>query len=474
MLEAFTSKSFDEEITGSCIGCNCGCKFIAYIKDDKIVDITGHPSDKIGMGSFCTKGIALTQELPFSELRLNTSNSVDIKEKCAVYVDKFVTDEEIQRVFSFTDRVYSHMLYVETPKTIDIEEIPNKRVILNISEPSYFDVMLSRWIIDAFQKGAKLFSAGFTFSNMLFKSPYKRLIRPQEFFNFLENIESAFEKGISQEPFIDKFVLFSSKLGNTLIIIQDFYIKIDRDFVLGFLERMKKNYNIDYIITGDITNWPVRYLEEIDQEEFIINAGDMFRYLSGDKIQKLSKSKVLSLSHMPNMSVNLSSYYIPRKFFIEMDFRKKTAFVDVKSYKIFENKNAYSLLDILPDLKKDIKYDIKSQKQELKNKVIMFGPTIVDDLGHWSKWLHEIEPTQHVYINPNLAQSISIEEGELLEIRTEHGKAVFKIKISANVEDDVFFVSNGFDEYQPFYEGVRPGVLVIDKIFADVIEFRKL
>jgi len=481
LLESLSSKEFDKELIGYCIGCNCGCKFIAYIKDNKIVDVTGHPSDRLGMGSFCTKGIALVQELPFSELRLKESDkpSIDLSNDIGIYVDRFCTDEELQRAFSFTENVYSNMLYVEKPKTIEIENIPDKKVILNISEPSYYDVMLSRWIIDAKQKGAKLFSAGAMFTNIMFKSHYKKLIEPYQFLSFLENIKNAFDIGHSEDEFINKFATFSTKLSSALIIIEDSYIKIDRDFVLGFLKHMKEKYNIDYIITGNITHWPVKnikeHLKDIENHNVIINVGDMFRHIPDNKLESFSKKDILSLSHMANMSVNLSKYYLPRKFFIEMDFTKKTAFLDVSAKKLFENENSYTLLDIIPDVK-NISH-IKSPKYEptnLNGYALFVGNSVVDDMGHYSRWLHEIESNQYVYINKTLGDSISIADGELLEITTEYGKAIFKVKISANIPNNTFFISNGFDEYQPFYEGVRPGVLTIDKSFIPVVRYRKV
>ncbi|MGC8649459.1 MAG: molybdopterin dinucleotide binding domain-containing protein [Hydrogenobaculum sp.] len=482
MIEHFSSKNFEKELIGYCIGCNCGCKFIAFVKDNKIVDVTGHPSDRLGMGSFCTKGIALVQELPFSEFRLKESNkpNIDLNKDIGIYVDRFCTEEELQRAFSFTENVYSNMLYVEKPKTIEIENIPDKKVILNISEPSYYDVMLSRWIIDAKQKGAKLFSAGAMFTNITFKANYKKLIPPSEFLSFLENIKNAFEIGHSEDEFINKFALFSTKLSDALIVIEDSYIKIDRDFVLEFLKYMKEKYNIDYVITGNITHWPVKnikeHLKDIENHEIVVNVGDMFRYIPDDKLEIFSKKDILSLSQMANMSVNLSKYYLPRKFFIEMDFTKKTAFLDVGAQAIFENENSYTLLDIIPNVGKNISYT-KSPKQEtttLQGPTLFVGHSVVDDMGHYSRWLHEIEPNQYIYINKSLAEIINITDGELLEITTEYGKAVLKVKISANIPDNTFFISDGFDEYQPFYEGVRPGVLAIDKSFIPVIRYKKL
>jgi hypothetical protein len=70
----------------------------------------------------------------------------------------------------------------------------------------------------------------------------------------------------------------------------------------------------------------------------------MFRYIPDGKLDSLSKKDVITISHMANMSVNLSRYYLPRKFFIEMDFTKKTAFLEVDSKKLFENKTLIRFL----------------------------------------------------------------------------------------------------------------------------------
>ncbi len=474
-MQKLSSKDFDFVKEGYCIGCNCGCRYLAYIKNNSIVDITGHPSDKLGMGSFCTKGIALIQELPFSSFRLKAKKPMDIKSDTAIYVDRFTTDKELKRAFSFTEDVYSDMLYVENARTFEVEHIPNKQVILNISEPSFYDVMLARWIIDASQKGAKLFNLGVYHTNMSSKAKYNNILKPQAFLSYLESIEKSLEKGLSEDPFIDKFINASLKLGNALIIIQDTYIRFDKDYVFGFLEKLNKNYKIDYIITGNVTTWPVKPIEGLQRHNDIINLGDMFRFLPNDMLEEFSKKNVLSLSHMANMSVNLSKYYLPRKCFIEYNFTKKTAFLDISSDKILENKETYTLLDIIPQGDKNINFNIKSQKQEpIKDKTLLIFPSVVDDLGHYSRWLHEIEPHQYIYINPSLAKSIDILDDELLEIETSRGKAVFRVKISANLSDDAFLISNAYDEYQPFYEGVRPGTLAIDKDFVPVLRYRKL
>lgn len=479
-MQNFSSKNFDSVKIGYCIGCNCGCKYIAYIKDNKIVDVTGHPLDILGMGSFCTKGIALTQELPFSPFRLKISKPMDIKENTAIYVDKFTTDEELQRAFSFTDKVYSNMLYVPKTKTFELNKIPNKNLILNISEPSYYDVMLSRWIIDALQKGAKVFSIGTHYTNMMFKASYKKLLNTKEFLRFLEQIKNSLEKGTSENLLIDKFVNFHSKLQNSLIIIQDTYIRMNRDFIIELLEYLYKNYKIDYIITGNVTTWPVKSLsefEELEESDSIINVGDMFRFLPEKVVENISKKPILTLSHMANMSVNLSSHYLPRKFFTEMDFFKKTAFLEVDSQHTIENDFGYTLLDVIPKKTNEpnLNFDIKSQEQTYEGDIfLMVSPTIVDDIGHYSRWLHEIEPYQYAYINNTFANKINIRDDELLEIKTSYGKAVFRVKISANVSGDTIFISDAFDEYQPFYEGVRPGVLAIDKSFLSVLAYKKL
>jgi NADH-dependent fumarate reductase subunit C len=65
-----TRKPFEEQVVSQCAGCGCGCGYVLYKAQGKPVDLYGHPADPKGMGSLCSKGITLVQEVAQNPLRL--------------------------------------------------------------------------------------------------------------------------------------------------------------------------------------------------------------------------------------------------------------------------------------------------------------------------------------------------------------------------------------------------------------------
>jgi anaerobic selenocysteine-containing dehydrogenase len=58
-----TRKEHDQVIAGCCQECTVGCGLLAYVKDERIVDIQGNENHPISRGRLCAKGVAFVQGL---------------------------------------------------------------------------------------------------------------------------------------------------------------------------------------------------------------------------------------------------------------------------------------------------------------------------------------------------------------------------------------------------------------------------
>jgi anaerobic selenocysteine-containing dehydrogenase len=56
-----TCKDYDQVVTACCQECAVGCGLLAYVKDDRIVDIQGNEDHPVSKGRLCVRGIAFVQ-----------------------------------------------------------------------------------------------------------------------------------------------------------------------------------------------------------------------------------------------------------------------------------------------------------------------------------------------------------------------------------------------------------------------------
>jgi anaerobic selenocysteine-containing dehydrogenase len=61
-----TRKDYDQVVTACCQECAVGCGLLAYVKDDRIVDIQGNEDHPVSKGRLCARGIAFVQGLTAS------------------------------------------------------------------------------------------------------------------------------------------------------------------------------------------------------------------------------------------------------------------------------------------------------------------------------------------------------------------------------------------------------------------------
>lgn len=62
-----TCKEHDQVIPACCQECTLGCGLLAYVKDDRVVDIQGDPAHPVNRGRLCARGLAFVQGLTASE-----------------------------------------------------------------------------------------------------------------------------------------------------------------------------------------------------------------------------------------------------------------------------------------------------------------------------------------------------------------------------------------------------------------------
>jgi NADH-dependent fumarate reductase subunit C len=76
---------------------------------------------------------------------------------------------------------------------------------------------------------------------------------------------------------------------------------------------------------------------------------------------------------------------------------------------------------------------------------------LVDELGHWNPWTHNIERYQRAYMSEGTARKLRVKNRLTLR-----GKE-FEVVITPNVAEDVVYVPLSFEEFQPFDPGHSVG-----------------
>jgi len=76
---------------------------------------------------------------------------------------------------------------------------------------------------------------------------------------------------------------------------------------------------------------------------------------------------------------------------------------------------------------------------------------LVDGLGHWNPWTHNMEKYQRAYMSEGTARKLRVKNRLTLR-----GKE-FEVVITPNVAEDVVYVPLSFEEFQPFDPGHSVG-----------------
>ena len=259
--------------------------------------------------------------------------------------------------------------------------------------------------------------------------------------------------------------------------------------VVELIARLKNKYGINYGFVGDLMPFPAKRLEEFFErlEEFdnLVVFGNLFRYFKEEHLKALEKKFVVSFQVFPNITAHYSHLLFASTMFYERDFinyRHGFGYL-VYSPKTLEPEegiyNPYEVLSSTFSKKvevdaflQDMGLDPQRLKEEgeayLKGKDIALvkdmggeiprsdlflytDSTLVEDLGHWNPWTHDMERFQRAYINPHTAKRLGLRHS--IEIRG----VSFELHTTENIAEGVIFIPSEYEEFQPFDPGYRVG-----------------
>ena len=472
-------KKFNKEVCGYCLGCGCHCGFIAYMKDEEIVDVYGHPYDKNSVGSLCNKGIALigeTDKLPYRiknimikrEKEFIKSDIEEVKsllskrpiKKTAVIMGKFSTVEDYKVLKKLTKDIYTTGVFLPfRPSSVPPYEWSNMKIIIALeTDPVNSEVMATRWIMDAVEKGAYLVNISSRYNTLSAKASKNFLMNPYQLKNTLKNILEG-----KDEPW-NRLKTFLETTKESLIIVSETLLKSPlRYFVIGFIKHLRTSYGTEYAFIGNITNIKIKELKDINLESHdLVISVDNTLYEFNNLPENQER---ISFSLFPDFTAINSNAIIPLPLFKERKatplfnpFAYETKSVKLQNFPYTVEDTISYIFDTSGQEEPTIyKNDIRDSEINIREEdnvrdgdiYVIVGDSPVEIWGHWYPWLHGLEKEQKVYINKKTAEMLGIKENSnFMGIRVE---------ITNTVSDNTIFVSEGFEESQPFKSGVRKG-----------------
>ncbi len=516
-----TVKEFDTQRCGVCAGCGCACGYIAYLKDSKLVDLYGHPHDPNGIGSLCTKGLTLIQEATQSPLRIRkplikegdsfremtyreVKNWIEenLRGSIGVFLDRLTDLKDYALARQLTDRVYSDSVYLPfRASTLRPQEWREQRVILSLEcDPVFSEVMATRWLVDAFEKSAYILSVSSRFETTSAKATERLLLKPPLIVRFLEELADKLEgkeREFRFEEKVEKLSRAFTLIKESLILIGETLLRTRwRGNVLDALRRIRRKVGVNYAIVGNVSPLPAEevrdFKRDLEDLDALILFGNPAVYLSEGELEKLSRKKVLSFEVFPNLTAHHSDLVLPYLLFPEREFigfRNGFGFVSY-SPPVLERpegiplpEEAFGLetdvsahlsdlgvgVEELPEKEGGVDIDlppiedwdgeVERSEVDEEDLYLVCDNTLVDEMGHWNVWTHEIERKQLAHMSERTARAIGVEE--YIEIRDVR----LRVKINNNIADGVVFVPNSFEETQPFDPGVRVGRLLREAFY---------
>lgn len=503
-----TVKSFDKQSCGLCAGCGCSCGYVLYTKGDHIVDLYGHPADPNGVGSLCTKGITYIQALDTNQLRLRRAylkegesyREISIEEALIVAKEKligkrlaFLLDrsaglEEYILASKMTDLVFSDAPYVPfRASSLRPQDWKDRRFILSIeADPVFSEVMSARWIVDAVEKGSYLYVMSSKFGTVCAKAKESHLLSPYDMVRLLEGTLDV----ESNDPHARSLRRSLQLIKPSLVLIGSCMIASPfKSKILKFLKEARTKFRIDYALVGDIMPFPSKGIKELcdalDEFDGLVVFGNALRFLKDEHLEKLKNKFVLHFTLFPNFTAHCAHLVLPTRNFTERDFinyrhgfgfltySPKTLSRDgyVNPYEFLSKvfNTDVNLREFLKsygvdyeELKREGIQDLKLPTVEnlplsyedgaFKNGIYIYTDSgLVEELGHWHTWTHDMEKYQVAYINEKTAKELGL-KGSLPINGCE-----FRLNVTPNVAEHVIFISSSYEEYQPFDPGVSVG-----------------
>ncbi|MDW8096085.1 MAG: dehydrogenase [Aquificaceae bacterium] len=503
-----TVKEYDSEKVGFCPACGCACGYIAYTKGNMIVDLYGHPADRRGVGSLCTKGITYLQAMRTNPLRLKgifvrkgeEFMQVDYvqalellkekltKGKTAFLLGRQAGIEEYALARSLTDDVFVDAPVVDfLPSTLEPTQWKSVKFILSVdAEPVFSEVMSTRWLVDAVEAGAYLMCISSRYETLCAKAKDRLLLKPDLTLKFLDALLQP-EKGDHKVEFVKKSLFL---LRGALVLVGAHLLNSPfREALIHILSRLRVKYGVNYCFVGDLmpfkANGLESFFERIEEFDNLVVVGNLFRYFRDEHLQAVRNKFVVSFQPFPNITAHNSDVCFSLVLSHERDFvnyRHGFGYL-VYSPKVVEPedgthepyevlKEVYGVdvelesylkpygveLELLKEhgqafLKMEDIAQKATEEQKLTGAELFLytDTTLVEDLGHWNVWTHEMEKYQRAYVNPHTAKKMGLKSRLSLE------KAEFEVHLSPNIAEGVIFIPSEYEEFQPFDPGYRVG-----------------
>ncbi|NPB07945.1 MAG: dehydrogenase [Aquificae bacterium] len=494
-----TVKEFDTVKTGLCGWCASSCGYLLYVKEGKVVDLYGHPADPNGLGSFCTKGIAYIQGLSENPLRLREFLLKEgdgfrkageqevlsllreaLKGKVAVFLDRFSDLKEYLLFREWGCELFSENLFLPFRwATLPPQEWPDRKVIVVLeAEPTFSEVMLSRWLVDASEKGAYILNLTSRYTTVSQKASRVILEKPDGLVRkFLTMAEGSFLED-----------LLSSFGRETLLLVGDTLLKSPlRGAVLWALRELRKKYLVDYALLGGITPFPVLGLKEFKERyreyDTLVLFGNPLLYFSDEELEELKEKTLISVSFFPNITALHSDIIIPRRGLAEREFINRGVgflsfspptvpselpdHIDLFRRVLGKTPNPQDYLRTfgvdysrliegraLPDLPDIAEAELPAPSLVEEELWLLCDNGLVDEMGHWFEWTHAIERDQYAYVNEKTLKRLGLSDSVNLR------GVKLPLKVNNNLADGVLFVPSSYEEFQPYEPGVRVGRLM--------------
>ncbi len=486
-VKPLTAKDYEEEVIGICCGCGCSCVYVVYKKENQMVDLYGHPADIRGMGSLCSKGIAYIQETQTNPIRLkgfylredNSFKSISYTEakellkkvlrgRVAFLLDRHTSLEDYLLAESLGDVFVSAPVVNFKPSSVDFWDWKDYRLILSVdAEPVFSEVMSARYVVDAVEKSAILICISSRFETLCTKAKRRFLTDPTGMVTLLEKVihmDSTEEEAVFLRKAL--YTMRSSLVLMGAHLLASPY----RNRFLNILQQLRKRFSVDYSLVGDIMPFPAKELKDFSPEDYdaLVVMGNPFKLLPREKLKLIKDKPVVHFTFYPNYTSHMATLIIGSKHFTEREFiNYRHGFSRTFcSPKVLNGEGFYTLAELLDaeldlseyaDRELELPYieevHIGKAEELLRGVWIHTENTLLEDLGHWYAWLHEMERYQKAYMNKNTARLFR--DGFL-----RLGDAELPVEITPKIADNVVFVPKSFEEYQPYYGGFSPNAFM--------------
>jgi len=417
--------------------------------------------------------------------------------RVGVFLGRQTSLRDYLAVRELTEHVYGDAVYLPfAASTLRPRRWSSKRVILSLEcEPVFSEVMTARWLVDAYERSAYIVSVSSRYATVSAKASRRLLVKPPLVVRFIEELADAVEGGGGErfgEEVKKLAVAFGSMTADSLILVGDTLLRSPwRANVLSALKRIRSRVKVDYSVVGDISPFEMKELSDFlgDLEHFdsLILFGNPALYMSEEQLRTLREKKVVHLSPFPNLTSHHAGLVVPVALFQERAFTGyRTGFGTLYSSppvldpptgavdpadlissllggradpETFLRSHGVSTDGLVSEEGADLPlkpvelWEDRWESVPLEDEGIFLicDSGLVDEMGHWSLWTHELESEQTALLNPETARRMGV--ADHLSLKGER----LRVRLSSNVAEETLWIPVSFEETQPFLGGVRPG-----------------